>query len=97
MVAQGAHASLAATLKSLDDPRTKEWLAGPFKKICVQVDSEEALEAIVEKAESDGIIYARIIDAGLTEFGGVPTLTCAAFGPDTNEALEPLTGNLKLL
>lgn len=97
MVAQGAHASLAATLANLEDPRVVEWLAGPFAKICVRADSAEHLRSVVASARAAGIIAHEIVDNGRTEFHGVPTLTCAAIGPDTNEALEPVTGRLKLL
>ena len=41
---------------------------------------------------------ATIIDRGLTEFGGVPTLTTAAQGvsePSTRKAAESIIGNLR--
>lgn len=97
MVAQGAHASLKATLENLEDPRVKEWLAGAFTKICVRVDSGEELRYVLYAALDSGLIAAEIIDNGLTEFGGVKTLTCCAIGPDTPENLEPVTGHLRLL
>lgn len=97
MIAQGAHASLAATLGDLNDPRVAEWLAGSFTKICVRVDSERELLGVVEAARAAGVIVAPIVDSGRTEFHGVPTLTCAAIGPDTPEVLEPITGGLRLL
>lgn len=97
MVAQGAHASLGATLKHQDDPRVKEWLANSFTKICVRVDSEEELLAVYSPAGDHGLIRCLITDNGKTEFGGVPTMTCAAIGPDTDDALNPVTGHLKLL
>jgi PTH2 family peptidyl-tRNA hydrolase len=103
MVAQGCHASLGAILdlletkKGLDDPRAKPWLEGRFKKVCVSVDSEEELIEIYNKAQNAGIITKLIIDAGLTEFGGVATKTCVAVGPDTEENVDKITGHLKLL
>lgn len=96
-VAQGAHASLKATLENLNDPRVIEWLSGRFTKICVSVDSVESLVGIIAQAEKAGVIAALITDAGLTEFNGVPTMTCAAIGPDTDENLQPITGELPLL
>jgi PTH2 family peptidyl-tRNA hydrolase len=98
LIAQGAHASLGAVLATgLDDPRVAEWLAGGFTKVCVRVDSEAELIAVWDKAISAGLITRFITDNGQTEFGGVPTSTCCAIGPDTNEALAPITGHLKLL
>lgn len=97
MVAQGAHASLGATLKNLDDQRVVEWLANSFTKICVSVDSEEEYIAIRDKAINSGVICCEIIDNGRTEFNGVPTRTALGIGPDTDENLQPITGHLKLL
>lgn len=97
MVAQGAHASLKATLAHLDEDYVSLWLEGPFKKVCVSVDSEVELFEVLDKAKRYGIITALITDAGLTEFGGIPTHTCIAVGPAPDELLEPITGHLKLL
>ena len=73
-----------------------EWLAGNFRKICCIVGSEEELLNLVEEAKAAGITCELIQDSGLTEFGGVPTYTAAAFGPDYDENLDPITGNLVL-
>lgn len=97
MVAQGAHASMKVTLANLDDARVKEWLAGAFTKIVVSVDSEQELLDVLGKANDCNVIYDMIVDNGWTEFHGIPTLTAAAIGPDTDENLKPITGNLKLL
>lgn len=110
MVAQGAHASMGAILPYLHPsrsvsseemlqqmPKILEWLAGPFKKICVRVDSEDELIEVEMKAAATGLITCLITDSGLTEFGGTLTITCAAIGPDTDEALAPITGHLTLL
>lgn len=97
MVAQGAHASVAAIVNNVPDRRIDEWLEGAFTKICVGVDSELALLDLYEKAQSANLLTALITDNGTTEFGGVKTRTCVAIGPDTNERLDPITGHLKLL
>jgi len=97
LIAQGAHASLKATLENLDHPSVKEWLAGRFTKIAVSVDSEAEMFDILGKARAAGLITAQITDAGLTEFNGVPTNTCIAVGPASAEDLAPITGHLKLL
>jgi len=97
MVAQGAHASLKVTLANQDDPRVVTWLAGAFTKICVRVDSESELLQVLGYAVLADVLHASIIDNGATEFHGVKTLTCCAIGPDTDEALQPITGELKLL
>jgi PTH2 family peptidyl-tRNA hydrolase len=79
-------------------PEEASWLlSGSFTKIVVGIDSEEALRDLVFQAELADIEVHPIIDAGRTEFDGVPTLTCAAFGPCKAEELDRLTGNLKLI
>ena len=74
-----------------------DWINGRFTKICVSVDSLDELTAIYEKAKSAGILCSLITDAGLTEFNGVPTITCAAIGPCWSTEVDPITGHLKLL
>ena len=97
MVAQGAHASMKALLENMEHPNIKQWLAGPFAKIVVSVDSEQELIDVYNRAVSAGLIAALITDAGRTEFNGVATNTCIAVGPATAEQLAPITGHLKLL
>lgn len=96
-IVQGAHASMKATLLHINDSRVQEWLKGPFAKICVSVDSEEEFNELCEKAKNAGLICEEIIDAGRTEFNGVPTKTALGIGPDTKENLDKITGHLKLL
>ena len=73
------------------------WLDGLFTKVVVSVDSEEELFKILNEAEHAMIPCALITDAGLTEFGGVPTNTCIAIGPYLSEDLDAITGHLKLM
>ncbi|WP_207549165.1 aminoacyl-tRNA hydrolase [Mycobacteroides chelonae] len=97
MVSQGAHASLGAVLEYRDDPRVVEWLAGSFTKVCVRVESEDALIDLWGKAIKANLPNALITDNGKTEFHGILTTTCCAIGPATAEELAPITGELKLL
>ncbi len=75
----------------------RRWLDGAFTKVCVRVDSEEELLAVVQEAREVGVLVQLCIDAGKTEFHGVPTPTCCAVGPDFPERIDPITGHLKLL
>jgi len=107
MIAQGAHASLKVILDAgtrddstftlVPDPALAAWLGGRFTKICVSVDSEAALDAVVEKARAAGVPCALIIDSGATEFHGVPTKTCCAVGPTWADEVDAITGDLPLL
>jgi PTH2 family peptidyl-tRNA hydrolase len=109
--AQGAHASLGAILNLSQrditsdqteiviplDERTRPWLLGNFKKICVSVDSEQELLQLEQLAQSHNVINCKITDSGLTEFNGVPTITALAIGPDAAEKIDAIAGHLKLL
>ena len=107
MIAQGAHASLKVLLDAAaqDGPRltipldeaAAAWVAGRFTKVCVSVDSAAALAAVVDRARAAGLPCALIVDAGQTEFHGVPTPTCCAVGPAWSEQVDAVTGELPLL
>jgi PTH2 family peptidyl-tRNA hydrolase len=109
MIAQGAHASLNAflsgsgysqgeiTIPIRKDSPLKKWVDGNHAKVCVQVKTEEELIDIYNKARAKGMYCSLITDAGLTEFGGVPTKTCCAIGPWWSDEIDEITGNLSLL
>jgi PTH2 family peptidyl-tRNA hydrolase len=107
-IAQGAHAAMAFVTRRIDTvvypgriyrdftDAQKEWLATSFRKVCVRVNSETELLNIKDVAEANGLEVHLITDNGLTEFGGVPTPTCLAIGPDYDEKIDAVTGNLEL-
>jgi len=78
-------------------PEMEEWKNGLFTKIVLGCDNEEEIHFLKAKADELGIPAAIIIDSGLTEFGGVPTITCIALGPYKAEVLEELTSKYSLL
>jgi peptidyl-tRNA hydrolase, PTH2 family len=78
-------------------PEMELWINGLFTKICVSVNSEAELESIYQSALDAGLPTALIVDAGLTEFNGVPTKTVVAIGPTNAEAINKITGHLPLL
>lgn len=75
----------------------KAWIEGLFTKICVGVDSGQDLLSVYDEAQNAGLPCALIQDAGLTEFGGIPTYTAVAIGPASAEKIDLITGKLKLL
>ena len=85
------------TLTESAQPATplSEWFSRGVAKVCVYVDSEEALLAIDRKARRR-ILSALICDNGITEFHGQPTYTCLAFEPALPEKVDPITGELPL-
>lgn len=72
------------------------WFDQGEAKVCVYVDTEEALLAIHRQALEAGILSVLIQDSGLTEFHGEPTYTCLAFEPLPARRVDPLTGELPL-
>ena len=111
MVAQGCHASLGALIsagfytetdlsKRLNIPLDENigpWLEGSFTKVCVRITGQVELEKLVFKAKEMGLPAVLITDNGKTEFGGIPTVTCAAIGPGPVEKINLITAHLKLL
>lgn len=81
---------------NLTEPQLR-WLESSFTKICVRVNSEEELMRIHLKCVAAGIPSNVITDNGTTEFGGIPTVTCCAVGPDYSEKIDKITGHLELL
>lgn len=73
-----------------------EWFSNGVAKICVYVDSEEALLDLDRQGKELGFITALVQDAGHTEFHGEPTYTCLAFEPLYPEQIDQLTGDLPL-
>lgn len=97
-IAQGSHASMSFLLKrGINYPIDfEEWIKGGQTKVCLQVHSEEELLEIFQNALKNGLEAHIITDAGRTEFGGVPTKTCIAIGPNKSEDIDKITGHLKL-
>lgn len=74
-----------------------EWLNGIFTKIVVSCENEQELDELYQKAKDKKLPCSMIVDAGLTEFNGVPTKTCIAIGPGDVNVIDKITGHLKLL
>ena len=106
--AQAGHAAVGAVFAQgqidgdffkipLKDPFVREWVTGRFKKVTVYVETDEQLVEIFNQARKAGLLSSLIRDAGLTEFNGVPTLTCVAVGPDYVDNVDMVTKGLPLL
>lgn len=74
-----------------------QWMSGLSTKIGLGINSEEGLLKIAEHAQNAGVPCYVVTDAGVTEFGGVPTRTCLALGPALAAEIDAITGDLKLL
>ena len=74
-----------------------KWMTGIFKKVVVSVDTLKELTDAYEEAKLAGIPCSIIEDHGLTEFGGIPTITAIAIGPDDPEKIDKITEKFNLL
>lgn len=72
------------------------WVKGAFAKITLQVETEQELRELYNRAKDAGLEAQLIIDSGRTEFNGIPTATAVAIGPDEAEKIDKITGDLKL-
>lgn len=106
-VAQGAHASMAFIMRQLLYAKgstalitlsesQRAWVDSGTAKVCLRVNTEQELLDCHHKAIEAGLDSHIITDSGRTEFGGVPTLTACAIGPDDQEKIDVITGHLQL-
>ncbi len=98
LATQVAHASVTAFYRTLNEKPdlARRWIKEGQKKVVLKVNSVEELKRIHEEAIENGIISAMIWDAGLTQLEP-GTLTAVALGPDVEDKIDVITGNLKLL
>ena len=107
MAAQAAHASMKVLLDRGDEndglfsvylwPEARDWVEGSFTKVVLGCNSEEELRKLYSAAQQERLPCSFIMDAGKTEFNGVPTPTCIAIGPADEDKIDKITGHLKLL
>lgn len=103
-IAQGSHASMAFLFDKLgfEKPMSSlsneeiEWIKGSFTKVCLQVNSEEELLLLHNKALQEKLTSYLITDSGFTEFSGRPTVTAIAIGPHESEKIDKITSKLRL-
>ena len=94
LAAQVAHASLSAYQDAGRRAR-KKWQGEGQKKVVLKGDSESQLFALADKAETEGLPYAVVRDAGHTQ-REPGTVTALAVGPARDELVDRVTGDLSL-
>ena len=91
--AQVAHASIGAW-KNASERARDAWEDEGSKKVILKV---EKLDELLEIKNRAGSLPTKLIkDAGRTELSP-GTITCLAIGPATEEEIDEVTGELKLL
>ena len=106
-IAQGSHASMEFLVSRLRKnisaagsyelklrPDEISWIEQGMAKVCLRVESEQALLQFHDKALASGLQSFLIKDSGRTEFGGVPTYTACAIGPGLANKIDEITGDL---
>ena len=95
MSAQVAHASVEATLRS---PKRKvdAWHDEGMKKVVLKVVNLRELLKYQNLAKDNRLVASIITDAGKTHVAP-GTKTCMAIGPDDEELIDEITGDLKLV
>lgn len=98
MAVQVAHGSLSASenARVSQQKMWRAWYNEGQKKVAVKVSSEEDLLELRRQAISHRLAHALIRDAGMTELPP-GTITVLGIGPAKAEAIDRVTGDLKLL
>jgi len=92
--AQTSHASLQAFLSCGEKTRSK-WLSTGAMKVVLKVQSEKELLTLYALAKKRRLPCALVHDAGKTQIPA-GSLTALAIGPAEDNAVDELTGELKL-
>lgn len=95
LAAQVAHASISS-YDSANFIKRNNWKFTGMKKIVLKVNNLDELQEYYKKAKKAKLPCSIISDAGRTvvEPG---TITCVGIGPETEEKIDVITGELKML
>ena len=92
---QCAHASVDAVLKS-SSSKVKAWKEQGMAKIVLKVKDEKELIKLFQQAKDSGLKASLITDAGKTVVAP-GTKTCVGIGPDDEDKIDAVTGNLGMV
>lgn len=95
LVTQTGHAFVDAVLNSKADV-VQKWKKEGMMKVALKVENEEELFKYKKLADELGVVNRIITDEGRTTIRA-GTVTCLGLGPDDEEKMNKITGNLKLL
>jgi len=95
LAAQVAHAAVGAFLAATSESQAT-WLHVGMPKIVVYAADADALMQLEQRAEEQQIPACLVRDAGRTVLPS-GTITCLGLGPAAADALDPLTGGLRLV
>ncbi|OUJ18661.1 Peptidyl-tRNA hydrolase [Methanonatronarchaeum thermophilum] len=95
--AQVAHASLNASLKVMNHSKTDfdSWMDNGAKKVVLKGENEDQLFELMSIARALDVSTSLVRDAGHTEIES-GTVTALGVGPDRDEIIDRITGDLKV-
>ena len=95
LAAQASHASVEAVLRS-KPTLIKAWREEGMAKIVLKVKDQKELVKFFQQAKDNDLTASLITDAGRTVIAP-GTKTCVGIGPDEEEKVDEITGELSLL
>ena len=97
VAAQCSHAAVMCYKKALREApdMVERWEGAGVTKVCVKVDSEEALLELAFRAKEAGVVHGVVRDAGRTQIAA-GTMTVLGVGPAPLDIMHQITGHLKL-
>ncbi len=95
LAVQVAHAAVEAFVKS-DRSVVDKWRFSGQKKVVLKVKDLAELEDYEKKFKKAGIKAVKISDAGRTVLAP-GTVTCIGVGPEDEEKIDAVSGELKIL
>ena len=97
MAAQVAHAAVNCALAAKKNYKKyfNAWYDEGQKKVVVKVKNMAELRELQMDAKANGLPNSLITDAGHTQLPP-GTVTCLGIGPGPEEAIDKITGHLKL-
>ena len=78
------------------EDKIKKWENEAYAKVVCKVQTLEELNELKAIADEKGIANFLVVDAGRTQIPA-SSVTVLALGPDEDEILDEVTGDLKLL
>ncbi|MDO5824214.1 aminoacyl-tRNA hydrolase [Methanobrevibacter sp.] len=95
IAAQCCHGAIGSYKKTSPD-KIKKWENEAYAKVVLKVSTLDELTELKKLADINGISNYLVVDAGRTQIP-TSTVTVLALGPDEDEILDRITGELKLL
>ena len=96
IAAQVAHASVEASLLSINRKEFSEWKKKGMAKVVLKCPDLKTLLQTHRNAKREKLITALITDAGRTEIPA-GSKTCLAIGPNSNTKIDKIIKDFKLL